>query len=239
MNRQTQQTALLTGASRGLGLEMAIALKKLGYKLIVISRTKPDCDYDTWLKLDLSQPTSLTHEYLTETIGGSIDVFIANAGILSGISPSDYQLDKMELVLNVNFLSNAIIGNFVLENMQISNFGRVVFIGSSAAQTGHPDIMYGATKAAIANLSLSYAHLYGNANITVNCLQPGAMRTSITKDMPDVNRSFLAQHTAIAGPYLALNDAVSSTMNLISSENTINGAVITMNSNAVWTTDNG
>lgn len=238
MNENTQHTALVTGASSGLGLEIAVALKKLGYKLVVVSRNRPNCDYDTWLKIDLSHPARLTQQYLIDTIDSSIDVFISNAGILNGDSPSDYSLEKIQSMLNVNFVSHALISNHVLENMKRNNFGRVVFIGSSAATTGHPDIMYGATKAAIANLSLSYAHLYGKFNITVNCLQPGAMKTKITQNVSSVNKAFLARHTAIAGPYLPVGDVVASTINLISDASTINGAVITMNSNAVWTSNN-
>jgi len=229
------KTAVVTGASGGVGLAIAKKLKIDGYEVIAISRTKPqDFDYDKWLPWDLAHPELLTNELMEREIGDNVTVFIANAGILKGISPSKYTYQDIKLIQDIHVNSHVLLANYLAGKMKGNKEGRVVFIGSTAGETGHPDIMYAATKAALVALTKSYANIYQNDGLTFNCLQPGAMRTKITKSMPQANRDYLGKNILIAGPYLDIDMVVEVTIELTRKENRINGSCITLGNNAVW-----
>jgi len=142
MQKNRQETAVITGASDGLGLAIAKRLKADGYKVVAISRREPeDLAYDKWLSWDLAHPETLDAELLEEEIGSDVSVFIANAGMLRGVSPPRYSYEGISEIQNVHVNSHIILSNYILENMAAQKSGRVVFVSSTAAKTGHPDVM--------------------------------------------------------------------------------------------------
>lgn len=230
-----KKVAVVTGASEGLGLAISQRLTAEGNRVIAICRTEPKgFEYYKWLPWDLAKPELLTPALLESELGNQIEIFIANAGILKGISPARYTFEDIRHIQDIHVTSHVLLANHLAEYMKKHRKGRVVFIGSTAGVTGHPDVMYAATKAALAALAKSYANIYKHDNVTFNCLQPGAMKTKITKAMPQENREYLGENTLIAGSYLDIDSAVDVTMNLVGEENHINGAAITIGDNAVW-----
>lgn len=230
-----KKIAVVTGASEGLGLAISQRLTTEGYGVIAICRTEPKgFKYYKWLPWDLARPELLTTTLFESELGDQVGVFIANAGVLKGISPAKYTLEDIRHIQDINSTSHVLLANYLAEKMQKNKKGRVVFIGSTAGTTGHPDVMYAATKAALAALTMSYANIYKDSNVTFNCLQPGAMKTKITKAMSQENREYLGENIVIAGSYLEIANAVDVTMNLVDENNRINGALITIGDNAVW-----
>jgi 3-oxoacyl-[acyl-carrier protein] reductase len=226
--------AVVTGASSGVGLSVAKKLANEGYSIVAISRSEPKgFSLHKWLQWDLSNPSLLTQDILRRELPKA-DVFIGNAGVLYGIPPEEYDLESIQAMLNIHITSQVLLANHLLSQMVAERFGRVVFIGSTAATTGHPDIMYAATKAAISSLTKSYAHLYKNHDITVNCIEAGAMKTAITKSISDKHRQFLGEHTVIGTPYLEIDKVTTLVTNLIADSNQINGSCLTIGQNALW-----
>lgn len=230
----TKRKVLITGASNGVGHAIAKRLYDEGYELYLISRSKPEgLPRHTWLKWDLSDTSKVARLLQGNDLSG-VDVFVGNAGILLGNPPKDYSLDDMNTMTNIHVISQALLCNYLLNHMARRKFGRIVLIGSSAAETGHPDVMYAATKAAVASLAQSYAELYRGMNVTVNCIQPGAIKTDITKNINKSNEAYLTDHTIIASNYLSLDELADVTLNLIADSNVVTGTRVNINFNALW-----
>jgi 3-oxoacyl-[acyl-carrier protein] reductase len=88
-------------------------------------------------------------------------------------------------ILEVNLLAPARLIESVSPYMQSRGGGRIVSVGSVSAFTGHPDLWYGATKAALLNLTKSYALHLGRHNVLVNAVAPGPTLTKMYEDLPE------------------------------------------------------
>jgi 3-oxoacyl-[acyl-carrier protein] reductase len=88
-------------------------------------------------------------------------------------------------ILEVNLLAPARLIESVSSDMKSRGGGRIVSIGSVSAFTGHPDLWYGATKAALLNLTKSYASHLGRHNVLVNAVAPGPTLTKMYEELPD------------------------------------------------------
>ena len=168
-------TALVTGAARGIGLATVEALRKAGLKVIGLDKEPCDVVYDLG---DLAGIPRLIASL------GEIDVLVNNAGMLY-CHPHDAfpEADALQ-ILSVNLRAPVALIEAVAPQMRKRKRGRIVNVASVAAFTGHPDLWYGATKAALLNITKSYARFLGADGILVNAVAPGPTLTDMYEQLP-------------------------------------------------------
>ena len=187
----TGRTALITGGSRGLGLQMAEALGSQGAKLLLSAR-KPDelqqakvhlekhgIEAD-WFATDGAKDADITAlaDAAMQKLG-HVDILINNAGASWGAAAEDYPVEAWDKVFGLNirglFLLTQQIGK---RSMIPRNYGRIVNIASIAGLRGNPPgamqtIAYNTSKGALVNFTRTLAGEWGKYGITVNALAPG------------------------------------------------------------------
>jgi NAD(P)-dependent dehydrogenase (short-subunit alcohol dehydrogenase family) len=169
------KTALVTGAARGIGFATAQALRKRGLKVIGLDKEPCDVVYDLTQLAGIAQ--------LVASLG-EIDVLVNNAGTLY-CHPHDAFPDAHAVeILTVNLRAPVALIEAVAPQMRRRRSGRIVNVASVAAFTGHPDLWYGATKAALVNITKSYAGYLGKDGILVNAVAPGPTLTDMYEQLP-------------------------------------------------------
>ncbi len=193
------QVALVTGGSRGLGKEMVKAFAAVGADVVIASRKKEACDVlaceveaETgqralavgchvahWEECDALAKQALDHF-------GHVDILVNNAG-MSPLYPSITEVSEelYDKVMGVNlkgaFRLTALLGQAMFDG----DGGSIIGVSSVAAvQPSAAEIPYGAAKAALQNLTKSFARTFA-PKVRVNCLMPGAFLTDISKAWPE------------------------------------------------------
>ena len=201
----TGKTALVTGGSRGLGLQIAEALGQAGAKILLTSRKAADLEeaaadlqaqgIDTrWVAADASDPAQV-QRVVDEAMQrlGRIDILVNNAGATWGAPAEDHPLEAWDKVMNLNIRSIFLFSQAVAKASMIPNHGgRIINIASIAGLGGSLDmkfIAYGTSKGAVVNFTRTLAGEWGPLGITVNALAPGFFPSRMTK-------STLAHHGA-------------------------------------------
>jgi NAD(P)-dependent dehydrogenase (short-subunit alcohol dehydrogenase family) len=193
----TGQTALVTGGSRGLGLQIAEALGEAGAKIMLTSRKARDLEEAAahlqakgidarWIAADASQPADI-QRVVDETMErlGRIDILINNAGATWGASMETHSLEAWDKVMNLNVRSLFLFAQAVGKaSMLPRKQGRIVNIASIAGLAGSLEmqfIAYGTSKGAVVNFTRTLAGEWGPRGITVNALAPGFFPSKMTK----------------------------------------------------------
>ena len=164
------KTALVTGASRGIGKSIKEVLTTDGIKIISPSRNE----------LDLSSSESID-KFLSQ-MSEDIDIIINNAGILKVGKHNELSSDDFHEILQVNVVAPfRIISGFV-EKMKIRNFGRIVNISSVWGQKSKEGrTLYSSSKAALDALTRSLAIEFASYDILINSVAPGYIETDMLK----------------------------------------------------------
>ncbi|MEO5771506.1 MAG: SDR family oxidoreductase [Burkholderiaceae bacterium] len=193
----TGQTALVTGGSRGLGLQIAEALGEAGAKILLTSRKAADLEEASallqdkgidarWIAADASQPADI-ERVVAETMErlGRIDILVNNAGATWGAPMESYPLEAWDKVMNLNIRSLFLFAQAVGKASMLSRrHGRIINIASIAGLAGSLDmqfIAYGTSKGAVVNFTRTLAGEWGPHGITVNALAPGFFPTRMTR----------------------------------------------------------
>ncbi|GMV57507.1 MAG: 3-oxoacyl-ACP reductase [Betaproteobacteria bacterium] len=211
------RTALVTGGSRGLGLQIAEALGEMGAKLVLSARKADELDHAVehlagqgieanWVAADGSKPDDIAR-LVDETLRrlGHVDILVNNAGATWGAPAEDHPLDAWDKIMNLNvrgtFLLTQAIGK---RSMIPRRYGRIVVIASIAGLRGNAPgtvktIAYNTSKGALVNLTRALAGEWGAYGITVNALAPGFFPSKMTRGViqqfgPDT----LAKHAPLA-----------------------------------------
>ncbi len=187
------KTALVTGASRGIGKACAHVLASVGFRVLLAARSLDKLEEtaaairgaggETFvIEADLSNRESITSgiaKALKEF--GRIDVLVNNAGITKdGLAVRMKQAD-WELVLQTNLSGAFYATQQVLAGMMRERWGRIVNISSVVGETGNAgQANYAASKAGLIGLTKSLAQEVGSRNITVNAVAPGYIETDMT-----------------------------------------------------------
>jgi len=190
---------LVTGASRGIGYQAALALAKAGSHIIATARTQGGLeDLDDAIKADGGDctlvPMDLKNTDGIDQLGkiiherwGRLDGFFANAGVLGEITPAPHtDQKKWDEVMAVNVTSNYRFIRSLDPLLRASDAGRALFVSSSVART-HAAYWgaYAASKAALEAFVSCYAKEVEVTALKVNLLNPGATRTAMrAKAMP-------------------------------------------------------
>jgi len=172
---------LVTGAGRGIGLATARAFLQEGWKVLALDKAFPGEVAGERVDYDLRGLAGIP-ELINRL--GTIDTLVNNAGVLY-CDPYDAipQAHAAE-ILAVNLRAPVALIEAVAPQMLKRKSGRIVNVGSVAAFTGHPDLWYGATKAALLNITKSYASHLGRDGILVNAVAPGPTLTAMYEQLP-------------------------------------------------------
>lgn len=203
MTRTVQQlfdlsgkTALVTGGSRGLGLQMAHALGEAGAKIMLTSRKAKDLEEAAaelkaagiaadWIAADCSDEADI-ERLAKETVQrlGHVDILINNAGASWGAPAEDHPTSAWDKVMNLNVRGYFLLSQQIarLSMLERKN-GRIINLASIAGLGGNPTgmktIAYNTSKGAVINFTRALAGEWGEHGITVNAICPGFFKTKM------------------------------------------------------------
>lgn len=177
-------TALITGASRGIGAACARALKVAGYDVIINYNNSEKEAFELAeelgakaVKADVADAAQVKRMF--DEVGG-VDVLVCNAGISMFKMFCDMTPDDWNRIFSVNFVGTVNCIESALPNMIHNKYGRIITMSSVWGITGAScESAYSATKAAVIGLTKSLAKELGPSGITVNCVAPGVIDTDM------------------------------------------------------------
>jgi len=194
------QTALITGGSRGLGLQIAESLGEAGAKIVLSSRKAADLEEAaaelqakgidaSWVAGDASNPAD-AERIVAEAMSrlGQIDILVNNAGATWGAPAEAHPLEAWDKVMNLNIRSLFVFSQLVAKASMIPRRrGRIINVASIAGLGGNPSAMktiaYNTSKGAVVNFTRALAGEWGEHGITVNALAPGFFPSKMTKGL--------------------------------------------------------
>ena len=209
------KTALVTGGSRGLGLQMAHALGEAGARIMLSSRKadeleKAVADLEAagidarWTAADWAVEADI-HRLADETLErmGDIDILVNNAGAAWGAPAEDHPLDAWDKVMNLNVRGYFLLSQRVAKKSMIARKqGRIINIASIAGLGGNPPemqtIAYNTSKGAVVNFTRALACEWGHYGITVNAICPGFFPSKMTRGtLENLGEEKLAAHAPL------------------------------------------
>ncbi|MGD9953202.1 MAG: SDR family oxidoreductase, partial [Burkholderiales bacterium] len=173
--------ALVTGAGRGIGLAAAKAFLAEGWQVLSLDKAFPGEVVGRRVHYDLRDLAGVPK--LVASLG-EIHTLVNNAGVLYCEPYDAIPEEHVAEILTVNLRAPVALIEALAPQMQKRKSGRIVNVGSVAAFTGHPDLWYGATKAALLNVTKSYASHLGKDGILVNAVAPGPTLTPMYEQLP-------------------------------------------------------
>lgn len=200
------QVALVTGASRGIGRAIALALGSVGATVVGtatsdngavdIQKAFDGAGITGWgVKLDVTDGAAA--EALIAGIEkkfGAVTILVNNAGITRDNLALRMKDDEWEAVITTNLNAVFRMSKLVMRGMMKARQGRIINITSLVASSGNPgQANYSAAKAGVEGLSRSLAQELGSRNITVNCVAPGLIDTDMTRELPEAQRAAMVQ----------------------------------------------
>ena len=215
------RTAIVTGSSRGLGLQMAQALGEQGARLVLSSRKQDELDLAVAqlkergidacaIAADLSDEAQ-AHQFVERAVAhlGHVDILVNNAGASWGAPAEDYPIEAWDKVMDLNVRSIFLVTQAVAKLSMIPRrSGRIISISSIAGLAGNPPgtmqtIAYNTSKGAVVNFTRALAGEWGRYGITVNSIAPGFFPSKMTKG---VLAAFGAENLAKDAPLNRLGD---------------------------------
>ena len=192
------KTALITGASRGIGNSVALEFKDKGYSVIGTATSKDGAEN---LKkngiegyvLDLSSKDSIEEFWSSlEESGKDISVLVNNAGITRDNIVLRMSDEEWEDIMSVHLYGTFQLSKKALKMMLKSKWGRIINISSASASIGNRgQSNYAAAKAGVEAFTKSLAKEVGKRDITINAVAPGFISTDMTKNNDGVNSEYL------------------------------------------------
>ncbi len=190
------KTALVTGGSRGLGLQMAHALGEAGARVVVSSRKAEDLEQAVvelqaagidarWIAADCAREDDI-QRLAAETLQrvGDVDILVNNAGASWGAAAEDYPTAAWDKVMNLNVRGYFLLSQAIAKRSMIPRrAGRIINVASIAGLAGNPlemkTIAYNTSKGAVINFTRALAGEWGVYGIGVNAICPGFFKTKM------------------------------------------------------------
>ncbi len=173
------QTVLITGGNKGIGLELTKLFLELRYRIIVVARDFSDFAYHDkveCIKYDLTDVENIPK--LVDSMG-KIDILINNAGVMYSLPYDHYPQEKVESTLKLNLEAPIKL----IEECVKAGVRRIVNNASIAGQIGHPDVWYGVTKAGLINATKSFAKIF-EGSVVINAVAPSPVETDMLEVIP-------------------------------------------------------
>lgn len=194
----TGRTALVTGASRGLGLAMAEALATAGADVIGVSATLQPSGSEVSRRVaatgrrfdgyavDFADRSAVLRFGEAIASERTIDILVNNAGTIERHPAEQHPLDLWDRLVEINLSNQFALTQLVGRGMLERAFGRVIFTASMLSFQGGTNVSgYTATKSAIAGLTKSLSNEWSGRGVTVNSIAPGYFRTDNTRALQD------------------------------------------------------
>ncbi len=221
------RTALVTGATGGIGGAIAKALHDAGATVVLTGRRAAALDAlagalgarTEVVPADLAAPDAADALVKAAESGGGLDILVNNAGLTRDNLALRLKDEDWTAVLETNLLAAFRLSRAALRGMMKRRFGRIVNITSIVGVTGNPgQSNYAASKAGLVGMSKSLAQEVASRGVTVNCIAPGFIATAMTADLPPAQRERLlaqipsgrlgtAEDVAAAAVYLSSDEA--------------------------------
>ncbi|MEZ5332409.1 MAG: 3-oxoacyl-[acyl-carrier-protein] reductase [Thermoanaerobaculia bacterium] len=226
----TGRTALVTGASRGIGAAIARRLAERGGRVVLAARSVEPLEAladelrgtgaeATALALDLQDAGGIG-----EALKGlpapfdEVDILVNNAGITADNLLLRMKIEEWEAVLSTNLTGTFLVTKALAKGMIRRRWGRIVSISSVVGLMGNPgQANYAAAKAGLVGFSKSLAKELGSRGITVNVVAPGYIETAMTEGLPEAAREGLAE-SILLGRLGTVDDVAAATVYLASEE---------------------
>jgi 3-oxoacyl-[acyl-carrier protein] reductase len=229
MSELAGKVALVTGASRGIGRALAIALARAGADVAVNYRSREDAARETAAEVaglgrrclvvaaDAAVASEVTRLVAEVEAGlGQVEVLVNNAGVARPLPLERVTEQDFDEMVAVNLKSAFLLTQAVLPGMRARRWGRIINVSSVAAQVGGVvGPHYAASKAGLHGLTHAYASLLAREGITVNCIAPALIETEMVTSNPrarpdliPVGRFGTAEEVADVAVMLASNGYV-------------------------------
>ncbi|AVS74396.1 SDR family oxidoreductase [Paracidovorax cattleyae] len=222
MTRTVQQlfdlsgkTALVTGGSRGLGLQLAQALGEAGARIMLTSRKAADLEESAatlqaagidarWVAADCGQEADI-QRLAQETLQrmGDIDILVNNAGASWGAPAEDHPTAAWDKVMNLNVRGYFLLSQAIAKHSMIPRrSGRIINVASIAGLGGNPiqmkTIAYNTSKGAVINFTRALAAEWGVHGINVNAICPGFFKTRMASVLIEtLGEQKMAEHAPL------------------------------------------
>ena len=203
----TGKTALVTGATGGIGGAIARALHAQG-ATVALSGTRENVLSDLASELgsrahvlaanlgDAAQVDELPKR--AEEVMGGLDILVNNAGITRDTLMMRMKDEDFNEVIRINLEAGFRLMRASLKGMLKRRYGRMISIVSVVGQTGNPgQVNYAASKAGTIGMSKSLAYEVASRGITVNCIAPGFIDTAMTSDLGDKAQEMINQRIPV------------------------------------------
>ena len=216
---------LITGATGGIGnslvkkyVELEGTILATGTKEEKLEEIKKKFPKINVMKFDISNHSKI--EEFVDNVAlelGGLDVLINNAGMNMDNLSLRMKDEEWKNVIDINLSSTFLLSKYSIKKMLKNKFGRIVNITSIVGHTGNAgQSNYAASKAGIIGMTKSLAIEYAKKNITINCVSPGFIDTSMTKSLAEKVRLFLTSRIPMGR--LGTGEDVSNCVVFLSSE---------------------
>jgi NAD(P)-dependent dehydrogenase (short-subunit alcohol dehydrogenase family) len=195
--------ALVTGGSRGLGLQIAEGLGEMGAKLVITARKTEELEHArerlnrqgvevTAIACDISKPAAIDPMMTTVLERhGKLDILVNNAGASWGAPAEDHPLEAWQKLVDLNLTGTFLVTQAAGKRSMIPNrYGRIVNVASISGLRGNPvgtleTLGYNTTKGGLVNFTRALAAEWGEHGITVNAIAPGFFPSKMSRTVLD------------------------------------------------------
>ncbi|MGE0753637.1 MAG: 3-oxoacyl-[acyl-carrier-protein] reductase [Alphaproteobacteria bacterium] len=203
MTSLTGKKALITGATGGIGGAIAKTFHQAGAGIAIsgsraekLAAAAAELNDSVALQCDLSKLDTVENliKDAEEKLGG-LDVLVCNAGVTRDNLSMRMKDDEWQQVLDVNLTASFKLVRAAMKGMMKRRHGRIIFITSVVAHTGNPgQANYCASKGGLTSMCKSLAQEVASRGITVNCIAPGFIATSMTDVLTDDQKARISQN---------------------------------------------